>query len=265
MREWITGRNAVYETLRAGRRQGFRLLIAEGAQERGRLSEIIALARMVRLPVESVSRPRLDSLAGGVRLGQGGEGRRGEGHQGVALEASGYPYCAVQDILQAASQLGEPPFMMILDVLQDPQNLGTLLRTCEAAGVHGVLLPLRRTATVTPAVVNASAGASEHMLVAQANLAQAIDELKKAGLWVVGLQGEPPAVDLDEVRLDGPLALVVGSEGEGMRPLVRASCDVLARLPMRGKVASLNAAVAGSIALYYAWQVRRMKDQGVLG
>jgi 23S rRNA (guanosine2251-2'-O)-methyltransferase len=248
MREWIAGRNAVYETLRAGRRQGFRLLVAEGAQEKGRLAEIIALARKMKIAVEFVPRQRLDSLAG-----------KGEGHQGVALEASGYPYCALPDILEAASRRSEPPFVMILDLLQDPQNLGTLLRTCEAVGVHGVLLPLRRTATVTPAVVNASSGASEHLLVAQANLAQAIAELKKAGVWVVGLQGEPPARDLDEVRLDGPLALVVGNEGEGMRPLVRASCDVLARLPMRGQVASLNAAVAGSIALYLALQARKNK------
>ena len=246
MREWIYGRNAVYETLRAGRRQGFRLLVAEGAQEKGRLADVVALARKAKIPVETVPRQRLDSLAG-----------EGGGHQGVALEASGYPYCALPDILEAASRRGEPPFIMILDTLQDPQNLGTLFRTCEAVGVHGVLLPLRRTATVTPAVVNASSGASEHLLVAQANLAQAIAGLKKAGVWVIGLQGEPPAQDLDEVRLDGPLALVVGNEGEGMRPLVRASCDVLARLPMRGQVASLNAAVAGSIALYLAWQRRR--------
>jgi 23S rRNA (guanosine2251-2'-O)-methyltransferase len=248
MREWITGRNAVYETLRAGRRQGFRLLAAESAQQKGRLAEILALARKKKIPVEFVGRQRLDSLAGSSSAAGG--------HQGVALETGSYPYCALSDILQAASRKGEAPFLMILDTLQDPQNLGTLFRTCEAVGVHGVLLPLRRTATVTPAVVNASSGASEHLLVAQANLAQAIEELKKAGIWVVGLQGEPPAQDLDEVHLDGPLALVVGNEGEGMRSLVRDSCDMLVRLPMRGQVASLNAAVAGSIALYFAWQAR---------
>ena len=248
MREWITGRNAVYETLRAGRRQGFRLLAAENAQQKGRLAEILALARKKKIPVEIVGRQRLDSLAGSSYAAGG--------HQGVALETGSYPYCALSDILQAASLSGEAPFLMILDTLQDPQNLGTLFRTCEAVGVHGVLLPLRRTATVTPAVVNASSGASEHLLVAQANLAQAIAELKKAGIWVVGLQGEAPAQDLDEVRLDGPLALVVGNEGEGMRSLVRDSCDMLVRLPMRGQVASLNAAVAGSIALYFAWQAR---------
>jgi 23S rRNA (guanosine2251-2'-O)-methyltransferase len=130
------------------------------------------------------------------------------------------------------------------------------LRTAEAVGVHGVLIPLRRAAEVTPAVVSASAGASEHMLVAQINLAQAINELKEAGAWVVGLEGSPQAQPVEQVRLDGALALVVGSEGEGMRDLVRKSCDVLVRLPMQGRVESLNAAVAGSVVLYLALQAR---------
>ena len=130
--------------------------------------------------------------------------------------------------------------MLILDALQDPQNLGTLLRTAEVVGVHGVLLPLRHTVTVTPAVVSASSGASEHLLVAQMNLAQAIRELKEAGVWVIGLEGSPSAERVDRVRLDGAIALVVGSEGQGMRLLVRDSCDVLMRLPMRGQVESLE-------------------------
>lgn len=245
MREWIGGRNAVYETLRAGRRQFFKLQIADGAQEKGRLAEIIQNASEQRIPVERVARARLDALA--------------SGHQGVALEASQYPYSTLADILDLAVQLKEPPFILILDTLQDPQNLGTLLRTAEAVGVHGVLLPLRRTVTVTPAVVNASSGASEHLLIAQSNLAQAIQTLKESDIWVTGLEGGSTALDIDQVRLDGPLALVVGNEGEGMRQLVRESCDVLMRLPMRGQVASLNAAVAGSVALYLAWQRRKFE------
>jgi 23S rRNA (guanosine2251-2'-O)-methyltransferase len=146
---------------------------------------------------------------------------------------------------------------LILDTLQDIQNLGTLLRTAEAVGVHGVLLPLRRTATITPAVVNASSGASEHLLIAQANLAQSIEHLKDENLWIVGLEGSPSAREAGDVRLDGALALVVGSEGEGMRELTRKSCDVLMKLPMVGKVESLNAAVAGSVALYLAFMVRK--------
>lgn len=243
MKEWIYGRNAVYETLRAGRRQAFRLLLAEGAQEKGRLAETLQRCAQQRILVERAGRGRLEQI--------------GEGSQGVALEVSAYPYVDLRDILALAGQHGEPPFILILDALQDPQNLGTLLRTAEGVGVHGVLLPLRQTVTVTPAVVNASAGASEHLLIAQANLAQAIEALKEANVWVVGLDGGPQSQPVGQVRLDGGLALVVGSEGQGMRPLVRQSCDVLLRLPMRGQVESFNAAVAGSIALYLAWQGRK--------
>jgi len=242
MKEYIYSRNAVYETLRAGRRQSYQLLIAEGAKEKGRLSEIVTLARQQKVKIERVSRGRLDSIH--------------RQHQGVALQVSDYPYQDLVDILQLAEERGEPPFVLLLDVLQDPQNLGTLLRTAEAVGVHGVVIPLARTAQVTPAVVNASSGASEHLLIAQANLSQAISTLKAEGLWIVGLEGSPEASTPSQIRLDGPLGLVVGSEGEGMRSLVRKSCDLLLRLPMRGEVESLNAAVAGSIALYLALQAR---------
>lgn len=242
MKEWLYGRNAVYECLRARRRQAFRLRIAEGAQEKGRLAEILSLASTSRLPIERVGRSQLDSF--------------GSGHQGVALEASAYPYQALPDVLDLAASRSESPFILILDTLQDPQNMGTLLRTAEICGVHGVLLPLRHTATITPAVVNASSGASEHLLVVQANLAQSIEELKQQGVWVAGLEAGPGAKPIQTFRLNGPLALVVGSEGEGMRELVRKSCDVLLSLPMKGRVESLNAAVAGSIALYLAMQAR---------
>ena len=156
----------------------------------------------------------------------------------------------------AIKAMGLHHFFLILDTLQDPQNLGTLLRTAEAVGVHGVLLPQHRAVGITPAVVNASSGACEHLPIAQHNLAQAIDEFKKENIWVIGLEGGPEAQPLGELRLDSAIALVVGSEGEGMRHLVRASCDALLSLPMIGKVESLNAAVAGSIALYMVWQAR---------
>lgn len=241
-REWICGRNPVYEVLRAGRRQPFRLNLAQGVQEKGRLAEIIQLCERKNIPIERLPRQRLDLL--------------GSGHQGVILETSGFSYATVPDILERADQRQERPFILILDVLQDPQNLGTLLRTAEIVGVHGVILPFRKTVTVTPAVVSASSGASEHLLVAQSNLAQAIGQLKESGLWVVGLDSSAQALPPAQVRLDGALALVVGNEGEGMRSLVRDSCDWLLRLPMRGKIESLNAAVAGSVALYLAWQSR---------
>jgi 23S rRNA (guanosine2251-2'-O)-methyltransferase len=242
VKEWIYGRNAVYETLRAGRRRGYRLKLAQGVQSTPRLKETIDLAASKKIPTEQVKRPELDGL--------------GEGHQGLALQVDEYPYAHLGQFFDKAQASSTPPFFLLLDTLQDPQNLGTLLRSAEAVGVHGVVLPQRRTAMVTPAVVNASSGACEHLLIAQHNLAQAIDEFKKAKIWVIGLEGGEGSQPLEQLRLDGALALVVGSEGEGMRRLVRESCDALLRLPMRGKIESLNAAVAGSIALYMAWQAR---------
>jgi 23S rRNA (guanosine2251-2'-O)-methyltransferase len=245
MKEWITGRNPVYEVLAAHRRDVFRLWIAQGAEEKGKLSEIIQLSISRKLRIERVPRQQIDNLS--------------ENPQGVALEASGYSYVALADVLELAARREEPLFVLLLDVIQNPQNLGALLRTAESVGVHGVVLPLRRSAEVTPAVVNASAGASEHLLVVQANLAQVMDELKEAGAWIIGLEGSEQAKPVEQVRLDGPLALVVGSEGEGMRDLVRKKCDDLVSLPMRGRIESLNAAVAGSVVLFLALQARRKK------
>jgi 23S rRNA (guanosine2251-2'-O)-methyltransferase len=246
MREWILGRNPVFEVLQTRRRQVFGLLAAGGAEEKGRLAEILSLAYKRRIPIERVQRQRLDGI--------------GEGHQGVALEVSAYPYSDLTRILAFAGESGEPPLLLLLDMLQNPQNLGTLLRSAESAGVHGVIIPQRRAAEVTPAVVHASSGASEHLLVAQMNLAQAIDTLKQANLWVVGLEGGTGSRSVEQAPLDGPLALVVGNEGEGMRPLVRQKCDLLVGLPMRGKIESLNAAVAGSIVLYLALLARIKKQ-----
>jgi 23S rRNA (guanosine2251-2'-O)-methyltransferase len=242
MKEYIYSRNAVYETLRAHRRDVFRLDVAQGAQEKGRLQEILQLAGERRIPVVRPPRAAMDKIH--------------PAHQGVILEASGYPYSNLQDLLDLAAGLSEPPFLLILDTLNDPQNFGSLLRTAEAVGVHGVILPLARSVGVTPAVVNSSSGASEHLLVAQTNLAQAIDELRAANVWTVGLDQGPEAKQPSEVRLDGGLAVVVGSEGEGIRPLVRSKCDFLLRLPMQGRIESLNAAVAGSVTLYLAYLTR---------
>lgn len=242
MREWIPGRHPVYEVLRAGRRQVFELRLAEGVQVKGRLEEVVARCQSKGIPVKYLSRQALDAEI--------------TPNQGVLLQVSAYPYVDLDDILRAAEKPGETPFILILDALQDPQNLGTLLRTAEAVGVHGVLLPLRRTATITPAVVNASSGASEHLRIAQGNLAQAIRRLKEAGIWAIGLDSGPKARPPEQVHLDVPIAVVVGNEGQGMRQLVERSCDVLLRLPMRGRIESLNAAVAGSVALYLVWGAR---------
>jgi 23S rRNA (guanosine2251-2'-O)-methyltransferase len=145
----------------------------------------------------------------------------------------------------------------LLDLIQDPQNLGTLLRTAEAFGVHGVVIPLARAASVTPAVVNASSGATEMLLIAQHNLAQAMDRLKEVGGWMVGLEDSPEAKPPDQIDLTGGIGMVIGNEAQGLRRLVREKCDFLMRIPMQGGIDSLNAAVAGSIALFLARQARR--------
>jgi 23S rRNA (guanosine2251-2'-O)-methyltransferase len=243
MRETISGRNPVFESLHARRRDVFRLLVAEGVAERGRLTEILNLAAQRKIPVERVPRFRLDKLS--------------DSHQGVALEVSGYPYVGLDDILENASARHETLFVLILDTLQNPQNLGTLIRTAESVGVHGIIIPTHRAAEITPAVVSASAGACEHMLVVQANLAQAILRLKQAGAWVVGLDEEgKPVGAYGDLPWQGALVVVVGSEGEGLRPLVKSECDFLLHLPMQGQIQSLNASVAGSVALYLAYLAR---------
>ena len=243
MREIIYGRNPVYESLRARRRDVFRLQIAEGVQEKGRLIDILDLAGARRIPVERVPRLRLDKFS--------------DSHQGVALEVSGYPYVGMDDILENANQRSEALFVLVLDSLQNPQNLGTLIRTAESVGVHGIVIPTHRAAEITPAVVSASAGASEHMLVVQANLAQALVQMKEADAWVVGLdEAGQPLEGNGPAALQGALVVVVGSEGEGIRPLVKSNCDFLLRLPMQGQIQSLNASVAGSVALYLAYLAR---------
>lgn len=236
MKEWIIGRNPVMEVLKTKRREVFRLLLASGIEEKGRIAELLQLARAKNIPVERVSRDRLAGM--------------GDNPQGVALEVNRYPYVDVTDIIDQSKRKGEPLFVLMLDLIQNPQNLGTLLRSAEAAGVHGVIIPTHRAAEVTPAVVNASAGATEHLLIAQGNLVQIAGELKKLDVWVVGLEGGPEARPIHEVPLNGAIALVVGNEGEGMRALVKETCDFLLRLPMKGEIESLNAAVAGSIVLY---------------
>jgi 23S rRNA (guanosine2251-2'-O)-methyltransferase len=243
VKEFIYGRNAVYETLRAKRRQLFTLQIASGVKTAGRITDIMELAAAQKIPATLVPRVKLDKL--------------NANHQGVALEAADYPYSDVVEIMEQPARKGELPFVLIIDSLQDPQNFGVLLRTAEIVGVHGVIIPLARSVGVTPAVVNASVGASEHLLIAQSNLSQAIDALKSSDVWIVGLdqQGTPMKEGSDR-HLHGALGLVVGSEGEGLHQLTRKKCDVLLKLPMKGKVESLNAAVAGSVALYLAYMAR---------
>lgn len=242
MSEWITGRNPAFEVLRARRRQVNRLWLAQGVKPQGHLEDIVNLARKYKVPIEVVKRNYLDGID--------------PHHQGLALEVGGYPYSDLEAIIQRAQNRQEPVFVLILDLIQDPQNLGTLLRSAEAFGVHGVVLPTARAASVTPAVVNASSGATEMLLIAQHNLAQAMDRLKEVGGWMVGLEGSPEAQPPQKLNLNGGIGLVIGNEGQGLRRLVRDKCDMLMSLPMQGQIDSLNAAVAGSIALFLARQAR---------
>jgi len=243
MKEFIYSRNAVYETLRAKRRDIFKIELADNVQIKGKLAEIMALASQRKIQVLKAPRTQLDKIH--------------ENNQGIIAEVSKYPYADLLDILERARKQNEQPFVLLLDSLNDPQNFGTLIRTAEAIGVHGVVIPLAHTVEVTPAVVNASSGASEHMLIAQCNLSQAMDVLKEENIWVVGLDQNGETIgDKTQRHLMGAVALVVGSEGEGIRQLTRAKCDIVLKLPMRGQIESLNAAVAGSVALYLAYLAR---------
>jgi 23S rRNA (guanosine2251-2'-O)-methyltransferase len=233
----IWGRRVVTEAVRA-RRTIRRVYIGGKPSGDNPLGEIADLARRQHVPVQMLDRRALDRIADTDR------------HQNVAAEVLDYDYADLDDLLKVANQRGEPPLLVLLDQLQDPQNLGTLIRTAEAVGAHGVVLPRHRAVGVTPAVERASAGAIEHLLVAEVtNLNRAVDDLKEQGVWIVGLDAEGKH-DLADVDAAIPLGLVVGSEGKGISRLLREKCDFLVRLPMRGKVGSLNAAVAGSIVLY---------------
>ncbi len=238
MPDYLYGRHAILEALRA-QRQLEEILIARGVHSHGALSDVITLAKNAGVPVHGVARDELDQLA--------------NNHQGIIARIPEFEYADVDALLAVAPARGEPAFLLMLDSVQDPQNFGTLLRTAEAVGVHGVVIAERRAVGVTPAVVKASAGAVHHLKIARVtNLARTIEQLKRANVWVVGVENTPEAQDFSRADFKSALALVLGSEGEGLGRLVREKCDYLVRLPMWGKVSSLNVAVAGSIVLYAA-------------
>ena len=245
MTEILTRRNPVLEALRGDRRELIRLSVQAGLPRR-QIEPLLRAARQRQVPIEEgVDKKRLSRLAGA-----------GD-HQGVVLEAGPYRYAAVDDILALAETKNEPPFVAAFDLLQGTYNVGTLLRTAEIVGVHGVIVQERRAPDITPLIVQHAQGATEHLRIAQVtNLGQALDGLKERGIWVAGLDIGEDAYRWGEIDLDRPLCLVVGHEGAGLRRLVREKCDFIFSLPMRGNVESLNAAVAGSVALYAAWQAR---------
>lgn len=245
MPEFLYGRWPVLESLRANRRKFEQLLLLETIEEKGNVVDIISAAETRGVGVRRVPRRVIDDLA------------KGANHQGVVLRCGGYPYATLPGLLETSMHRQERNFFLALDLLQDPQNVGSLLRIADAVGVHGVILQERRGVNVTEAVVAASSGAVEHLNVVQVNnLVNALKELKENDVWVVGLDIGPNMQPLDRVDLNMNLCIVLGSEGEGMRRLVRDTCDMLVTLPMRGHVDSLNVSTAGSIALYAAWQAR---------
>ena len=249
MPDYVWGRNPVLETLRSTRRVK-RVLIAGGQRDAPAIAAILQEAERLHVPIEMVPRQRLDQLS------------QGAVHQGCLAVVEARKYATLEQILEYARNKNEDPFLLILDAIQDVNNLGSLLRSAEAVGVHGVIIPLHHAAEVNATVVKTSAGASEHLLIAQeTNLSRTIEFLKKQRVWVIGLDSEAK-MEYDKVDLTGPLALVVGSEGRGISRLVREHCDLLIKLPMRGHVTSLNAAVAGSIALYEALRQRSRKGAG---
>ena len=229
----LVGRNPIREAIKAGR-DIEKLLVARG-ELIGSAREIVGMARDAKIIVQEVARERLDAMA--------------PNHQGLIAVASAYSYKTVEDMLALAKERGEAPFLVILDGVTDPHNLGAIIRSAECVGAHGVIIPERRAVGLTPSAVKASAGAVEHIPVAkEVNLTRTIERLKKEGVWVYGaaMKGE----DYRKVDFSGPAALVIGSEGEGISRLVMENCDRLVSLPIKGKLDSLNASVAAGVLLY---------------
>jgi 23S rRNA (guanosine2251-2'-O)-methyltransferase len=235
---YVYGVNPVLEALRARPEEVERLFLVEGQLGARAAGELLSRARDAGVRVEKVTRERLASLAeGGV-------------HQGVVVELLGYKYAELQDVLEAAKASGEPPLVVVLDGIQDPHNLGAIIRSANAMGAHGVVIARDRAVQVTGTVAKASAGAVEHTRIARVvNISRALEELKEAGLWVAAAD-VGAAEPMWSARLDGPLALVVGAEGAGVREGVLKHCDFRLRIPMAGQVGSLNASVSAGILLY---------------
>ncbi|VBB08512.1 trna/rrna methyltransferase spou type [Lucifera butyrica] len=234
--EFIAGRNSVMEALKSDRSVN-KLLVSKG-ERHGSIKEVIGLARSKGLVVQEVEPSKLDSLSNGVR------------HQGVVAFVSPVEYTALEEILVRTEAAGEDPLLVLLDELEDPHNVGAILRTADAAGVHGVLIPKRRSCPLSATVARTSAGAVEYVPVARiGNVTQTLELLKKKGFWIVGadMTGEKNYFEAD---LTGPLVIVVGSEGQGIGRSTKEHCDFLVRIPMRGRISSLNASVACSLLVY---------------
>lgn len=237
----ISGRNPVSEAIRSNRPID-KILVARG-EKSGAVIGIIAKARDRQIPIKEVDRTKLDYISGN------------SAHQGIAAFAAAKDYSTVDEILEYAQSRGEAPFIIVLDELEDPHNLGAIIRTAECAGVHGIIIPKRRSASLSYTVAKASAGAIEYMRVARVtNISGLIDSLKDKGIWVYG--ADMNGTDYEKCDFSGACAIVIGNEGKGISRLVRDKCDVIVSLPMKGKINSLNASVAAGILMYKAMKNR---------
>ena len=238
----IFGRNAVMELLKSGHSVN-KILIAQGSRD-GSIQKIFSLAKTAGVIVEFVNREKLDKLCGGR-------------HQGVAAFAAAADYSTVEEILELAEKRNEQPFLILLDELEDPQNFGAILRTAEAVGVHGVIVPKRRSVRLNATVFKASAGAAEYVKVAPVtNVAQTLKNFRELGLKIVGSDVSAQK-DFRQADLTGGIVLIIGNEGRGMRRLTREACDLLVKIPMVGKINSLNASAAGAVLMYEIFSQRQ--------
>ncbi len=232
----IEGRNAVLELLETGKDIN-KIFIANG-EKHGSINKIISIAKERKIVIVEVDRAKLNQMA------------MSDNHQGVIAIVPPFDYCEVEDILEEANKKQENPFILILDGIEDPHNLGSVIRTAETAGVHGIIIPKRRAATVNSTVYKVSAGAVEHMKIARVNnLNETIKYLKDNDIWVCGTDMDAKNYYYNE-KFDGPIAIVIGSEGFGMSRLVKENCDFLVKIPMKGKITSLNASVSAGIVMY---------------
>lgn len=245
--ELLGGKNPIAEALRSGRELN-KIWIAEGLNKKS-IGEILNLAREAKVIVQAVPKKKLDSMLDA-------------NHQGIIASVAAYKYAELDDLFEVAAKREEDPLFLILDELEDPHNLGSILRTADAAGVHGVIIPRRRSVGLTAVVAKASTGAIEHIPVVRVNnLAQTVEELKKRNVWIAGTDALGSA---DYRRMDAtlPLAIVIGSEGKGMSRLLKEKCDFLYHLPMIGQVTSLNASVAASLLMYEVLRKRQPLNAG---
>ncbi|MBM7663382.1 23S rRNA (guanosine2251-2'-O)-methyltransferase [Bacillus mesophilus] len=244
--EIVIGKNPVLEALRAGRDIN-KILIAEGALK-GQTGQIMQLAKEAGVIVQIAPRKKLDQMYDG-------------NHQGIVAQVAAYKYAEIDDLFKAAKEKGEDPFFILLDEIEDPHNLGSIIRTADAVGAHGIIIPKRRAVGLTATVAKASTGAIEYVPVVRVtNMARTIEDLKEQGVWIIGTDASGKT-DYRKMDVTLPIGIVIGSEGKGISRLVREKCDFLVRLPMVGKVTSLNASVAGSLLMFEVLRKRQPLEE----